>query len=517
MNGQPYQPVPTQHPLPVYTYDAPPPTISVPDEKEKAPVGIWAKWSGILIFLLLCAGAGVVIGKWGLKDPPLLPFFGERDYTLAEDGTLTEHLTISQSGQFIHVYCNATELADRFCLDLKSHGASKFKFCADFTNETDRGVHSFMEMLGKDGKTVNEETVNPFERNSTVDLRVRFTEKYVQVFGNQGELGIYDRPAGIEGELTATLSGDISGVRLFRVEGASYSCPFENNVHFERDDRLDLKLQPMMELRDDAQIREIFGDRGLQDVTGANIIRTKRKSSGHSGRGGSSSRSHGSSHGSGGGHSSHSVKWYSGSSSSKTYRSYHNRVHTRFGFSGRRRHRNRNRQGYYAYKSWRGRSATSVHPYAGPASFSYRYGGRTYFVPTTHCYHGCRDEFQGKTVEIPKPKSINITFSDETNTPTFIISLQFEKDSVWIDTWEKSFLTDGRWNPARAIKSDDMPIDDWRIFDLSIIYTWTDLEIYFNGERFVDFDHREHRPYLDKIRIEGDVEILDVTKNGKTL
>ncbi|CAJ0587110.1 unnamed protein product, partial [Mesorhabditis spiculigera] len=432
----------------------------------------------IALFLLFSFGVIALIFHAAPNAEPIprLQFVGEHDYVLAEDGSLTEKLTISQSGQFIHVYCNATELANRFCLDLKGHEASKFKFCADFTNETDRGAHSYIEILRKDGKYVKEQIVNPFE-----------------VFGNQGELGIYNRPAGLEGDLTGTLSGDLDGVRLFRVEGHSYATPFENALQIERGDRLDLALQPMIEVRDEAQIRAIFGQ---QNQPGAALLRKKRKSSTTSKRGESEFKSR-----------------------ARAFRSRKGAAailgedpplgpvaETRqFKFRARAFRFRKGAAailgedpplGFYAEKPTSNRTTSLLKPYSGPATFSYRYGGRTYFMPSTSC---CGDEFHEKTVDVPKPKNVNITFTDGDGMPIFMAAgtqIDFSKPTICqLTTGECRFIT----------------------FDLSVLYTYSDLLIYFNGQRFADFDHRGPNLKLDKMRIEGDVEILGVTKNGKTL
>ncbi|CAJ0587196.1 unnamed protein product, partial [Mesorhabditis spiculigera] len=411
------------------------------------------------------------------------------------DHSLTEDFEINSIGQFIHVYCNTTETADNFCLDVKKQEDSLMKVCADFTNATERGAHTLIEYKGKEGQTIKSYSLNPFDRNGTVDLRLRVLGKHVQT-------------------LTATLKGDIRQVRLFRVVGDQYDNPYERDLVFQEHNRLDITLQPLMTLTDISQISGIYGDGALADQE--QIASSRRQPN----------------------PSKEKEQLYQRAWRLviEVFRLLIQRqiidlileLEQQLGnkwelsvfkvisyFSGRStsgyHYKKYYRQNYYIYKDRRVGGPVPIHPYSGPASYSYRANGMTYYTSTPNCPNGCETR---PKIPMPKVKRIDVLFKDSEGIPTFTLSLRWEENAVVVNTYQKVWVFPNKWADDE-IRVHPIPVEDWRLFDLSIVHDGSQLIIYFDGQRFMDFEHRDRSKVLEKVLIQGDCEILRVAKDGQ--
>ncbi|CAJ0574714.1 unnamed protein product, partial [Mesorhabditis spiculigera] len=119
---------------------------------------------------------------------------------------------------------------------------------------------------------------------------------------------------------------------------------------------------------------------------------------------------------------------------------------------------------------------------------------------------------------IPKPKRIEITLYSFGPDPekdyhwglarTFRLSFQFDKNMTAMN----------RYSPLRIFndvkQADFVPMDDWRLFDLSIQAASDRLRIYVNNYEFANYELDAVRAGIDHIGINGDVEVLGFEGNS---
>ncbi|CAJ0945963.1 unnamed protein product, partial [Mesorhabditis belari] len=106
-----------------------------------------------------------------------------------------------------------------------------------------------------------------------------------------------------------------------------------------------------------------------------------------------------------------------------------------------------------------------------------------------------------------RARRIDIDFLDHTGNRSFQLSIRFDEGAIV----RNSFYF-GEWQNEE--RDGGMPIDAGKIFDLTIFNNSDQLEIFFNGRHFCDFRHREKSWALSRVRIEGDLELHWLLKNG---
>ncbi|CAJ0574693.1 unnamed protein product, partial [Mesorhabditis spiculigera] len=345
-----------------------------------------------------------------------------------------------------------------------------------------------------------------------MDLRIRFLDKYVQIFAQRGEIGIFEKLPEVHEAKFLIVSGNVTRLKLLKVDGGPYKTSPNVTFSLGNDTRFDLLLQPLPEVNPDRWEALIEGK--YPPSQSAGWTRTKRKSSG-GGRGGSHSRSsssHGASHShsSGGGYGSSSFHGYTLSSHRSSYHSSSSSHSNSYGkpqygvywFSppvG----------GYYTIPHSPNKNANNTHVYT-PASYSYRWNGSTHYSPSEG--HGLKYDpsFVVDKGTLPKPKRIDILLyvaKEAEMTPAWVVSFRFTERSVVLNTY------DGHWKDED--RADFMPIDDWRLVDLVIWKYSSKMHIFINNYEFATYNMNTPLYKSNTMRITGDLEILGVKMNDQ--
>ncbi|CAJ0585893.1 unnamed protein product, partial [Mesorhabditis spiculigera] len=131
-----------------------------------------------------------------------------------------------------------------------------------------------------------------------------------------------------------------------------------------------------------------------------------------------------------------------------------------------------------------------------PSSYSYRTTGGSII------YLGSASHSRAHIVKGSQfPTSHQIIISIIVDDLNYPLQLTISFDARVI---ERNAKVNGTWGEPE--KKGTMPIDNWRIFSLTVLNVNSTFEIYFNNEHFAPFTHRTAK-LPTRIRIEGDVEV----------
>ncbi|CAJ0956294.1 unnamed protein product, partial [Mesorhabditis belari] len=446
-------------------------------------------------------------------DPDPIQFFGEEQFIDPTPIQPTVKLLDSEPkiGEIIHIYANitnSTTSAD-FCIALVKAGDDQknvpMKVCVQFGN-----VSRILYTAIWDGQLkANHSGPNPFTPGDKLDLRIRFLDQYIQFFAAQGEVGIFEKIPEIHTAKTLLVQGGVTGIRLITKRGQKYPNPMNASLVLNYTTRMDLMARPLAKFEGGLWNDLIEGTNGTKPTN----LRVKRKgggghsSGGHGGRGGSGARG-----GHGGSHSGHS-SFHGGSFHATSSYHYHYSYSSSSccyygGGSHSSSHPARAKWGSYQYSpvfggyyqlpSFNLSTASNPHIFT-PSSYSYRLVNGTFYVPS----YGHGKALSNHSVidhsKIPRPKRFDILFSKDNINPAFTLSFRYTEETVVLNTWA------GAWDEED--RSPSMPIDDWRIFDLTITNEHDGLHIYINRYPFVTFTHKSSlTDSLKYVRIDGDIE-----------
>ncbi|CAJ0558155.1 unnamed protein product, partial [Mesorhabditis spiculigera] len=106
--------------------------------------------------------------------------------------------------------------------------------------------------------------------------------------------------------------------------------------------------------------------------------------------------------------------------------------------------------------------------------------------------------------KIPKPSRIDILYYN--GSPNQLP----EKKAVVLNTFSS-----GSWRLED--RAEFMPIDDWRVFDLTMKPEKGKLKIFINNFEFATYEENRELKSSTHFAIQGDVEILSVRSDGKLM
>ncbi|CAJ0558141.1 unnamed protein product, partial [Mesorhabditis spiculigera] len=410
--------------------------------------------------------------------PEVIHFFGEAKLP-DPNPLLGTRITLNNSatvGQYLHILGNTTENATSFCVTLSEDFDIDANYacgvCAYFG--ADPKIEYAAYNYGK--RIFNGTGLNPFTPGEQFDLRIRFLQDYVQIFAERGEIGIFGKLHEVHEAKSLKIIGNITNLLLLQLAGGNYTMPFYQPIKSKVGLRLDMVLKPVPEM-DPSLWAALIEGQPLETATNSSI-RVKRKGG----------------YGTSYGRSTMGAYWYSP-------------MHG----------------GYYHTPPIQS-STTPTARFYSPASYSYRNaqnnGTMEYSLSDGHGQNPDPNNVVDPKL-IPKPKRIEITLYSFGPDPekdyhwglarTFRLSFQFDKNMTAMN----------RYSPLRIFndvqQADFVPMDDWRLFDLSIQAASDRLRIYVNNYEFANYELDAVRAGIDHIGINGDVEVLGFEGNTQII
>ncbi|CAJ0558147.1 unnamed protein product, partial [Mesorhabditis spiculigera] len=173
-----------------------------------------SKIFGYVLIAVFMIGTPIVCWIWGKEPVPTVTnFYNEENYTdptpwnntikfLDQPPKLYEHL---------HILGNVTENATEFCVILAPEADfgknAPCQVCAYFKGNDSKIIYT----AKKDGKVqYTYEAPNPFMNGTEMDLRIRFVDKYVQIFAQRGEIGIFEKLPEVHEAKFLIVSGNVT-------------------------------------------------------------------------------------------------------------------------------------------------------------------------------------------------------------------------------------------------------------------------------------------------------------------
>ncbi|CAJ0566442.1 unnamed protein product, partial [Mesorhabditis spiculigera] len=322
---------------------------------------------------------------------------------------------------------------------------------------------------------------DPEDDDPKIDLRIRFLPDFVQIFAQRGEVGIFPKLPEVHQVRHVKLTGDVANLALLQIEGGYYET--KQKKGFNYGERLDMTLKPaapydpavwgaLLEGQPRKSLRVSDG-RGMAKYKGSGRSKSRVSSLDGSWFGGRI----------GAGHSDYGIYKYS-----PTYGGYYN--------------------GRTSYKP----SPSTPHFYT-PASYSYLHWANETIVHVPSYGHGknAYPKLFFSEARISKPVSMQIIFYQGyeyiDDLKTFTITFWFSDNTVVL-------TTGSGWGKDQA---NFLPIDDWRLFDLTIKPVDGRWKIYINNFEFATYAENSWLRDSDRFEIVGDVEVLGLKADGRLL
>ncbi|CAJ0951171.1 unnamed protein product, partial [Mesorhabditis belari] len=109
------------------------------------------------------------------------------------------------------------------------------------------------------GIVMNDTLPSPLKDSNQFDIRIRFLEKQIQIFFNQGEIGTYPKPDSLAKIKKITFCSKYTKeLKLFRFEGQTFTNPFTGDFNFGVGNRLEISGLPIPNVFDEAKMQKLL-------------------------------------------------------------------------------------------------------------------------------------------------------------------------------------------------------------------------------------------------------------------
>uniref|UniRef100_A0A0N5ATY2 Galectin n=1 Tax=Syphacia muris TaxID=451379 RepID=A0A0N5ATY2_9BILA len=136
----------------------------------------------------------------------------------------------------------------------------------------------------------------------------------------------------------------------------------------------------------------------------------------------------------------------------------------------------------------------------------FHYGGIVFSLP----YHGAVQLVPGKRLDVsamPQGKRVDIELYNKKKQCVLQISIRYKEGAI-----VRNALIGDNWGDEE--RTGGFPLNQNRVFDLTLVNEPFSYQIYFNGKHFASFAHRTSPEDIEVLKIDGKAEIQFITLNS---